>query len=475
MIRPNLGTTASREPGSLPHFGRAVTLTSVSTFVAMLAYAGPLGNAPTLTRSLGASPAETTWILSSMSVGLAVTLLTVGALADDYGRRRVFTTGAWVFAAGSALSAAATGPTLLVLGRLVEGAGAAGMVATGLGLVAAATAHASHQVAAASWWGASLGAGIAVGPVLTGLLDLLEWWRVFYWLLAASGAAIALAGARLFTETPANSSRRIDLLGAGLMTSGIGLLLVALVEARQGRVGLTASCGVVAAASLAAFAVSQIRGRHPMLEPALFRRPDFVAATMAALATGAGVIALMSFAGTFLVTGMGLTTLGAGALLGLWSGTSAVSAVLARRLPQRLAGHPQLVLGLVGVGIGMLLLTGIDTGSSPWRLVPGLVVAGLASGVLNAGLARQAVASVPPDRAALGAGINNTARYVGSSIGVTLVSVLATAPRGHTAALVSGWNQVAVLTATVSLAGAGAVAASARPRTRRSHDREVPR
>ncbi len=244
------------------------------------------------------------------------------------------------------------------------------------------------------------------------------------------------------------------------MTSGIGLLLVALVEARQGRVGLTASCGVVAAASLAAFAVSQIRGRHPMLEPALFRRPDFVAATMAALATGAGVIALMSFAGTFLVTGMG---------------TSAVSAVLARRLPQRLAGHPQLVLGLVGVGIGMLLLTGIDTGSSPWRLVPGLVVAGLASGVLNAGLARQAVASVPPDRAALGAGINNTARYVGSSIGVTLVSVLATAPRGHTAALVSGWNQVAVLTATVSLAGAGAVAASARPRTRRSHDREVPR
>ena len=453
VTRLSTPAVAASETDPLPPFGRAVALMAVSTFVAMLAYAGPLGNAPTLTTALGASPAGTTWILSSLSVGLAVTVLTVGALADDFGRRRVFALGAWVLAGGSALCAAASGTTLFVVGRVVEGVGAAGIVATGLALVATASAHGSQRAAAASWWGASMGAGIALGPVLTGLLDLADGWRVFYWLLVAAGAAMALAASRLFTESVASSSRRIDLVGAGLLTVGLGLLLVALVEARQGSASLAAGCGAVAVVCLIGLVVSQLRGRRPMLDPALFRRPDFVAATVAALATGAGVIALMSFACTFLVIGMGLTTFEAGALLVVWSGTSAVAAVLGRRLPQRFTGQRQLVVGLVGVGIGLLLLTALTTSSTPWRLVPGLLVAGVATGVLNAGLGRQAVASVPAERAALGTGTNNTARYVGSSIGVTVVSVLATAPSGDTAALVSGWNQVAVLTAVISLAG----------------------
>lgn len=461
MTRPTLSTPAPVEVSS-GQFGRALTLTSVSTLMAMLAYSGPLGNAPALTASLHASPAGATWILSSMSVGLAVSLLCAGALADDVGRRRVFTTGAWVFAAGSVLCAVADGSSAFIVGRLVEGIGVAGVVATGLGLVSAATTGVSQQAAAASWWGASMGAGIALGPLMTGLLDLAQWWRVFYWLLAVTGAGVAVAAARAFSQTcsrPAfTSARQPDIVGAGLMTSGLGLLLVALVEAREAHAVLATACGAAAMLAVTGFVVSQIRGTRPMLDPALFRRHDFVAATAAAFATGVGVIALMSFACTFLVTGMGTTTLEAGAVLVLWSGTSAVSAVVGRRLPYRYVGQPQLVVGLAGVGIGMLTLTGLSPMSTPWRLVPGLLVAGVASGILNAGLGRQAVASVPPEHAALGTGTNNTARYLGSSIGVTVVSVLAAAPGGSTADLVAGWNRVAVLTATASLAGALAVA-----------------
>lgn len=303
-----------------------------------------------------------------------------------------------------------------------------------------------------------MGAGIALGPVLTGLLDLGGHWRVFYWLLVLAGAAMALAAWWSFTETAVAAQRRIDLAGAVTMTGGLGLLLVALVEARQANHAVAVPCEVLAAVCLAAFAIVQIRGRAPMLEPALLRRRDFAGATVAALSTGAGVIALMSFACTFLATGMGMSTLGAGGLLTAWSATSAVSAVFARRLPQRVGGAWQLVIGLVGVAIGMALLAGLDTDSTPWRLVPGLLVAGLATGVLNAGLAMQAVASVPPRQAALGTGTNNTARYVGASIGVTIVSIIAAAP-DMTADLVAGWNEAAVLTAAVSVAGALLVAA----------------
>jgi MFS family permease len=440
----------------------ALALTSLSTFGAMLAYSGPLGNATTVTAALAAPPGATMWILSSMSTGLAVSLLTAGALADQFGRRRVFALGAWVFAAGSAVCATASTATQFVIGRLVEGAGAAGLIATGLGLVAAVAGGAGARSVSASWWGASIGLGIALGPLLTGLLDLADLWRAPYWLLAAVGVIIGVTARWCFPETAVIPGKRLDLLGAALMTSGLALLLVALVEGRLGGLVPALMCAGGAVVALAAFAISQTRSRSPMVEFALFRRADFLAATVAATAAGIGVIALMSFAGTFLVTSMGMSTLEASATMGLWSGASAVSAVLSHRLAARLTGTAQLAIGLAATGAGLLLLAGLETGSTTGRLVPGLLVAGVATGVLNAALGRQATATVPPDRAAVGVGLNNTTRYVGASIGVTVVAVLASAPGGDIAAQLSGWNHVAVLTGSLSLLGAAVVLALSR-------------
>ncbi len=96
-------------------------------------------------------------------------------------------------------------------------------------------------------------------------------------------------------------------------------------------------------------------------------------------------------------------------------------------------------IALVVIAVGQLMLWGVDTGSGAGRFVPGLLLAGVASGVLNAALGRESVASVPPAQAGLGSGANNTARYLGSALGVTVVSVVA-APSGPVtaAALVDG-------------------------------------
>jgi MFS family permease len=443
-------------------FDAALALTAISTFVAMLAYSGPLGNAPTLTAVFAASPGQTTWLLSSMSVGLAVGLLPVAALADLSGRRRVFAIGAGVFAAGSVVCAVAGTPLVFLVGRIVEGVGAAGLIATGLGLVAAVSTDAAQRSRSAAWWGASMGLGIAGGPVLTGLFDLADWWQATYWLLALAGTGVALAARVCFVETTVLPDRRLDLVGAGLLTGGLATLLTALVETRQGSPTVALVCGVVAAGFLVGFVVSQRRGRAPMVPPALVRRPGFLAATVAATAAGAGVIALMSFACTFLATGMGLTSFQAGAMLVLWSGTSAVSAILVRRLAPRLSGTAQLVIGLGVTGVGLLLLAGLHPTSTVVRLVPGLLVAGLATGLLNGGLGRQAVGTAPPELAALGTGVNNTARYVGASIGITAVSLLAATPHADVAARFAGWNLVAVLTGALTLLGAAAVLALTR-------------
>ncbi len=102
---------------------------------------------------------------------------------------------------------------------------------------------------------------------------------------------------------------------------------------------------------------------------------------------------------------------------------------------------------------------GVSAGSGPVRFVPGLVVAGIGSGFLNAALGRESVASVPAGQGSLGSGANNTARYLGSALGVTVVSLVA-APSGVPSAgsLVAGWNHAALVTAAVSLVGAVGVA-----------------
>ena len=451
------------EPGAHP--GRTLLVASLGTFAALIAYTGPLGNLPTVAGALGAGPTAKTWILSSISVALAASLLTLGALADDYGRKRAFLWGGVVLAAGSILCAVAENTGLFIVGRLVQGVGAAAVIASSLGLVARVFTSPAQRAKASGAWGASVGAGIAIGPIATGLLDLVDAWRVFYWLLGLGVLLLAVAGRRVLAESVAPSSRPVDVAGALTLSGALVLALVGLVEGRHGITELVAWVAPGAALLAIAFVVVEHRRRHPMLDLGLFLHRPFTAATVAALTTGVSLIGVMSFSCSFLITTMRMSSLGAGVLLFAWSGTSAVTALLARRLPAHLGGSRQLAIGLLGVAAGELAMLDATPGS-PWRLLPGLIFAGIASGVLNAGLGRQAIASVPADRASLGSGANNTSRYLGSSIGVTLVVIIATSSSGSTGAMISAWNRAVLVSAIIAAVGAVAVLALQRRSTR---------
>ncbi|MFP5371811.1 MAG: MFS transporter [Actinomycetes bacterium] len=248
---------------------------------------------------------------------------------------------------------------------------------------------------------------------------------------------------------------------------GLAALMAGLVEARTGWNGLPAiALLALGLALVVAFVAVERRIPHPMLDLALLGRPDFLGATVAAFAAGAGVLALMSLVPTVIERGLGEGAVLASVVLLAWSATSAVTALGFRWLPSRVSPRGLLVGGLVGCGAGQLALFGLDPDSSIGRLLPGLLVAGAANGVLNAALGRQAVASVPAGRAAMGSGANNTARYVGSGIGITAVTVLLTRPGAEpgAAGLLSGWDVAVLVTAAFSLLGALTVLlASERP------------
>ncbi|MFF2778234.1 MFS transporter [Streptomyces sp. NPDC058052] len=267
---------------------------------------------------------------------------------------------------------------------------------------------------------------------------------------AERSAAAQSTAARSAAEplSPARSGRRRpDLAGATTLALALGTLLTALTLGRDG--WLRPVIGVLLLAGLALTALFlrvERRAAQPMIDLGLLRRPEFRVATVGALFTGLAVIGLFSVVPALIQRGAGMAPLAAAWLFVLWSGTGFVVALQARRLAGRLSAPHQLALGFVLSAAGVLALLGaLDSPSLPWpRLVTGLVVAGAGSGLLNAALPRLAVDSVPPERAAMGSGANNTARYIGSAAGVALMLALSAA----------GPDAAVAASAVLALAGA---------------------
>ncbi|MCW0216458.1 MAG: MFS transporter [Pseudonocardia sp.] len=439
--------------------GRTLAVTAGGTLLGMTAFTAPLSIVPSVAAHLGAGTVATSWILSSMSLGLAVALLTSGAIGDDLGRRKVFVLGAALLGLGSAACGVAPTPLVFILGRVVEGLGTAAVIACGLGVISHTFPPGPQRLRATGIWGACMGAGPAVGPLLGSVADATVGWRYSYLVLTVLSAALALAARSSLEESRSGRTTPIDVVGAALLGLGLGCLLAALTEGRQGwtsprEIVLIAGAVIL----LVAFVVHQRRASGPLLDLALFRRPALVSATLAAFVTGAGIIALMSFLSTVLQRGMAETAVHTAVVLLGWSGVSAAASLLARRLPAGLSGGARMASGLGLIALGLVPLTLLTTASPVWQILLGLVVSGVGTGLMNATLGREAVASVPSTSAGTGSGINNASRYVGAAFGVTVVTVVALPAAGAdpAAGLVAGWNVAAGIGIALCLAGAAA-------------------
>ncbi|MFC9588315.1 MFS transporter [Streptomyces sp. NPDC056944] len=423
-----LAATARTAPPARTGRPRAtLAVTAAATAVALMNYTAPMLTLPDMAAAFGTPASAQAWLLNGTPLGLAVLLLVAGSLADAHGRRRVFLLGTLALGLTTALGALAGSTLTFTLARIAQGAASAAVLAGSLGLLAQAYPAGRDRIRATGIWGASVSGGIALGPLLAGALSLADW-RLAYATLGAAALVAAAAGARTTEREakPPAGEGRPDIAGAVALGLALTALLTALTLGRDGWLRPPVGLLLLASAVLTAlFVAVEHRSRTPMIDLALLRRPAFLASTLGALFTGLAVIGLFSVVPALLQGGAGMSPLGAAALFLLWSGTAFVAALQARRLAGRLSAAHQLTLGFVLSAAGVLALLGGLEG--PWpRLLPGLVAAGTGSGLLNAALPRLAVDSVPPERAAMGSGANNTARYIGSSAGVALTLALVT-------------------------------------------------
>ncbi|MFC5724731.1 MFS transporter [Streptomyces gamaensis] len=454
-----------------------LAISCAATLLVLINFTTPIPTVQVLAKALGSGPSGQTWILGSISIGLAACLMVAGTLADDHGRKRIFTAGGTLLVLASAVCALAPTTAVFVVGRVVQGGASAALLASSLGLLGHAFPPGPERARATGLWGAMVGGGIAIGPVYSALLIKVAPWQTAYWIIAAVSALVTLWGLASLTESRAEQRRRFDAGGVVTVAAGVSLLIAALIEGRGGWTQPHVLAFLVAAlVLLAGFVWIEKRAADPMLDLQLLRRPAFVASAVGALVTGIGVIGFMTYIPISAQKVLGMSPLQSALVLAIWSGLSFVAAPQARRMVGRVGDRQQVAAGLAVCGVGELALIGIDSASPWWQFVPGMALAGIGSGVVNAALAGLAVRSVPAHRVAMGSAAGNASRYLGSSIGVALMAaILALSPRGGGPAheMSVGMNYAGVVAGALAVLGAVLVALC-RERPRPRHAVEVP-
>src|ERR1700754_214031 len=179
---------------------------------------------PDIARDLKANFTDLQWVIDAYTLTLAAFLLMAGSLADQYGRRAIFSVGIVIFIVSSAVCGFATSPLMLNLARAVQGVGGAFMFATGLALLAS-TFPANERGTALGLWGAVTGAAVAIGPLVGGVLvDAIGWESIFFITLPIGIATLAITAARV-DESRDPSPLPLDWLGTAVFSVGLFALI----------------------------------------------------------------------------------------------------------------------------------------------------------------------------------------------------------------------------------------------------------
>jgi EmrB/QacA subfamily drug resistance transporter len=422
---PVMSTDAAALPEvDAPHHGmdrKWWTLIAVCTGMFMLLLDITIVNValPDIQRSLHASFADLEWVVNAYSLTLAGLLLTFGAIADLVGRRKMFVIGLILFTLASLACGLSTTALMLNLARAVQGVGGAIMFATSLALIAAAF-HGKDRGVAFGVYGAVIGAAVAVGPLIGGALTSGIGWEWIFFVNVPIGIGAVIITQTQVTESRDPHARGVDWIGLVTFSGGLFLLVFGLIEGNSKGWASTeiVSCFVGAFLLLVLFVIAEMRQERPMLDLGLLRIPSFLGASIVAFCLSSSMFAMFLYLTLYIQNVLGFGPFQAGLRFLPITLLAFFAAPISGRLTVRVSVRSILGVGMLLVGVGLLLMTGLSASSSWTHLLPGFIVGGIGIGLTNPALASTAVGVVPHNRAGMASGINNTCRQVGIATGI---------------------------------------------------------
>ncbi len=413
---------------SLSKFGRFWLLTVAAVDVLLVISSMIALNAalPDIALQTSATQTQLTWVVDGYTLVLACLLLPAGALGDRYGRRGALLVGLAIFAVASLAPTIFDSPVQIIVARAVAGIGAAFIMPATLSLLTAAFPKDERNKAIGIWAGVA-SSGAIVGFMGTGLLlHFFEWQSVFY--------AFAIASLGLFVCTCTIRSSRdetatpVDWVGAVLIGGAVAIFVFGVIEApvRGWTHPVVWGCMAAGLALALAFAIVELRRRHPLLDVRLFTRPDFATGSI-----GISFLFFANFGFFFLVMQYMQLILGYSPLETAWAlGPVAVPIIV-------LGATMHLILPRVGlrlvVSVGLFLIAAglfsmkyLDADSSYIDLVWPFLITSAGIGLCVAPTTSAIMNAVPTDKQGVASAVNDTTREVGAAVGIAVAgSVLA--------------------------------------------------
>jgi EmrB/QacA subfamily drug resistance transporter len=390
---------------------------------------------PTIQSDLNASPAQLVWAVDSYILTFAALLFTWGVVGDRFGRKRVLIIGLAIFAVSSAICAFAVSSGMLIAFRAIMGVGGAAVLPTTLAIITVVFPPHERGKAIGAWAGA-VGAAVALGPVLGGLLlQNPEWSR---WLTGNNWGAVFLINVpivlvgiiaiiRVVPESKNAHPKRFDFVGLVLSVSGLGLLIYGIIDASRTRdwsapgVLIPVLAGV---AIIIVFLWQQSRSSHASFDVSLFRNRGY---SVSLVAVSLPFFALTGITFTlpfYLQILRGFDTLTAGLCFVPFAVGQLIAAPQSARMVDKLGHRFVMTTGLVLVAISLLGLTQISLTSPIWLMLVGFFIFGIGIGSVIAPASAVMQNVLPLARVGAGSAVQNTVRQVGGALGVAVIGTL---------------------------------------------------
>src|SRR3954447_3908194 len=404
---------------------------------------------PSIQKGLHFNESDLQWVINSYTLMFGGFLLLGGRAADFFGRRRLFIAGVAVFSGASLINGLASSSEMLIIGRGLQGLGGAMGCPAALSIITTTFGEGPDRNKALGVWSAIAAGGAAVGLLLGGILTDAFSWEWCFFVNVPVGIAAIVAALRYVPNTLAeHRPKSIDIAGAVSVSSGLVVLVYAIVKAQTWGFGSANPIGLaaIAFALLGAFVWIESRSKAPLVRLGIFRKRTLTGANVVMTLVAAGMFSMFFFVTLFVQEVLGYSPLKAGlAFLPVTAGI-AVGAGIAQQGIKRVGPRIQTVIGISVAAIGFFILTAMPVdGSYSSDVLPALLPISLGMGMTFVPITLMATSGVHGDDQGLASGLLNTAQQVGGALGLANLSTVAfnhaqSAGGGRVAAVVSGYT-----------------------------------
>jgi EmrB/QacA subfamily drug resistance transporter len=383
---------------------------------------------PTIQRELHASPSSLEWTVNAYVLSFAALILFGGKLGDRFGRKRIFIVGLIIFTACSALCALATSDTQLITARALQGVGSALLNPLSLSILVAAFPRKQLPVAIGIWAGVS-GLGIAIGPVVGGILVEHYGWASVFWVNVPVGIVATIVCILVVSESRDPRTTEMDIVGTVIVTAGLFCLTFGLVKTNDHSWTSPLVLGLLGAAAvlLVAWYFWESHVTQPMVPLSFFSSRPFTVSNIVAMLVGVSLFGSLYFVTLYFQNVKGYSAIEAGLRSMPMTLMIMFIAPIAGRLNTKIGPRPLMAGGMLLSSIGMVTLAQLGVGTSYNQIWPAFVVLGAGLSLTMPSMSSAAMGAVDPTKAGIASGVLNSSRQVGGAIGIAVMgSVVAT-------------------------------------------------